>query len=144
MKKLLMLLALWSGAASAKPQGTMPTVQDQMDLTATAANKSLDLTPEEHKQAIAQVKENVREIVDACGNDKELLKSTLMQRIEKFEKAVRDNAKSKFNWSSVPVRNLVLPMCLGISFIIATVHGDLFALWLTYIAILVIWNGLRQ
>lgn len=78
VKKLLLFLALWSGAACA-----MQSEQNQMNQVATEiAKQSSQLTPEERKQAVEQATKNVKEIVDACGNDKELLKATLSQRIK--------------------------------------------------------------
>ncbi|MFH1254293.1 MAG: hypothetical protein V1646_02570 [bacterium] len=89
MKKLLLFLALCSGVAGAMKSDAMqadvasikPVTQDQLYLTATTVDQPLELTPEEQKQAVTQAAKNVQEIVDACGNAKELLKAKLMQRI---------------------------------------------------------------
>ena len=78
MKKLLLFFALWSGVAGAMQPG-----QNQMNQVATEITKQASqLTPEERKQAVEQAAENVQKLVDSCGNDKELLKMTLSQRIK--------------------------------------------------------------
>ena len=150
MKKLLMFLALWSGAASAMQQDTMPAdlasampiIQDQIDLAAAkAANRSSVLTSEEQKQAISQAVQSLQRTVKACGNDKELLKITLTERIGKLMKSVFiDNTGECFKqsirlWDSawglyVPLCELVLTVtilysCLyGINLLTALAVGE--------------------
>ncbi|MFH1254291.1 MAG: hypothetical protein V1646_02560 [bacterium] len=79
MKKLLLFFALWSGVACAV-QG------QQTDLVTIIADRVSALTPEQQQQAIAYAKESVAKTVDACGDDKKLLKVTLMQRVKALMK----------------------------------------------------------
>ena len=89
MKKLLLFLALCSSTAGAMQSeatptdvvGTTPVKQEQVDLVASVAEQASVLNPEQRQQAIAQAAENVQKVVDSCGNDKELLKTTLSWRI---------------------------------------------------------------
>jgi hypothetical protein len=136
MKRLLFFI-LCSGAASAMQQDTVPAdiinaslvTQERIDLTAKSIDQSTSLTPEQRQQAITQATKNVQEIVAQMrDNDKELLESMLMQRIEKLEKAVfGGNTKIGFAASSVSLRELALPLivlCVGIGLIVSTFNGD--------------------
>ncbi len=87
MKKLLLFLVLWSGIACAMQTDVADlnlAKQDQVNqvVVTAIAEQSSQLTSTERQQAVEQAAKNVKDVVDACGNDKELLKVTLSQRIK--------------------------------------------------------------
>jgi uncharacterized membrane protein len=123
MKKLLLFLALWSGAASAMQSDTVPAnvasatsaMQDQIDLTATVAEQASVLTADQRQQVVDKAAENIQKIVDSCGNDKELLKTTLQQKIK--------------NLLTHPIAGpfaVTFFVCLEIAFTVAAFYGCLY------------------
>jgi len=87
MKKLLLFFALWSGVASAMQSDVADLNSAKQDQVSKAVANSIveqssRLTSTERQQVVEQSASNVKEIVDACGNDKELLKKTLQQKIK--------------------------------------------------------------
>ncbi len=77
MKKIFLFLALSFSTA-----GAMQSDAIQSGVAAAVAEQASALNPELRQQAVDQAAENVKQLVDSCGNDKKLLKTTLSQRIK--------------------------------------------------------------
>lgn len=87
MKKILLFLALWSSVACAMQTDVADlnsAEQDQVSQSVVNSiiEQSSQLTSTERQQSVDQAAEKVQELVNSCGNDKKLLKTTLSQRIK--------------------------------------------------------------
>ena len=87
MKKLLLFLVLFAGAACAMQSdvaqfdGVTPEIKAQAEKIAGVVTKQVSkLTPEQRDKAVAQATEDVKKIVNACGNDKKLLRTMLIEK----------------------------------------------------------------
>lgn len=116
MKKLLLFLVLCTGSAGAmqsdvvhvEPVGAMADKMDQFitklsegasdvvnktsakvgNFASALAKEASKLTSEQRKQAFSQATKNVRGVAESCGDDKVLLKTTLIQHIKNLGKTI--------------------------------------------------------
>jgi selenocysteine lyase/cysteine desulfurase len=124
VRKLLLFLALlWSSVAGAMQSNVADlnsAKQDQVNqAVATAiAEQSSKLTSTEQQQAVAQAAINVKEIVDTCGDDKELLKATLIQRIKNF----------LVSYTATAPLAVTLATCVEFAFTIASIYALMYGI----------------